>query len=216
MKIASNKEEKQLAYKVEYKRFKKALKEEFYLEAVSIGYAIIEDRLIAFLHHAGFVSRNHERLKINKMVYPYVRQLMDVSETSAIIVRSISKKVELIRRLIEMSEGEAEAIDQYVQQYLNDCKRKKSVAKPGYMLFLHRYVSNVDREEVLTLLNQIDNWRNTRNRLVHALLNQKVEYADAMKKNCAEESYSISRKLDDYLVKPFKKKSRIRGKYNIQ
>lgn len=51
--------DKKYSYKVEYSRFKTALKEEFYLEAISIGYAIIEDRLVAFLHHAGIVTRNH-------------------------------------------------------------------------------------------------------------------------------------------------------------
>lgn len=66
MEIAKTGKEKQLTYTTEYRQFNKAMKEEFYLEAVAIGYAIIEDRLTAFLHHAGVVTRTNEDLRINR------------------------------------------------------------------------------------------------------------------------------------------------------
>ena len=40
-------------YRVQIGRLKKALKEHFYLEAIFIEYAIMEDRLEAILRHAG-------------------------------------------------------------------------------------------------------------------------------------------------------------------
>lgn len=40
-------------YRVQISRLKKALKEHFYLEAIFIEYAIMEDRLEAILRHAG-------------------------------------------------------------------------------------------------------------------------------------------------------------------
>ena len=61
--------EKQKAYRNEFSRLGKALKDEFFLEAIAIGYAVIEDRLISFLHHAGIVSRTKENLLINRAVY---------------------------------------------------------------------------------------------------------------------------------------------------
>ena len=42
MRTIQTGKEKQLVYAHEYKRLKKALQEEFYLEAIAIGYAIIE------------------------------------------------------------------------------------------------------------------------------------------------------------------------------
>ena len=55
--------EKQEAYSIEYTHFKKALKEEFYLEAVAIGYAIIEDRFNAFFHYAGIHKHRLDKAK---------------------------------------------------------------------------------------------------------------------------------------------------------
>ncbi len=57
MLSVKNGKEKQLVYSTECARFKKAIKSQFYLEAVAISYAIIEDRLIAFPYHAGIATR---------------------------------------------------------------------------------------------------------------------------------------------------------------
>ena len=48
------------------------------------------------------------------------------------------------------------------------------------------------------------------------MLNKPVDTAEEKKKSCAERSYSLTRELDNYLVKPFKKNNRLRKKYNIQ
>lgn len=57
-------------YKEQMGRLKKALKEQFYLEAISIEYAIIEDRIESVLRHSGvFRSDKHNMLnkKLNKL-----------------------------------------------------------------------------------------------------------------------------------------------------
>ena len=46
-------EEKYRNYKAQFDRLNKALKNEFYLEAIFIEYAILEDRTESVLHHAG-------------------------------------------------------------------------------------------------------------------------------------------------------------------
>lgn len=208
--------EKQSVYSKEYKQFNKALKEEFYLEAIGIGYAIIEDRLIAFLHHAGIVSRNQESLKINKKVYPYFRILMNTDENHKIIVNKITVKIDLINKILNMSEEEALNIDKSVAEYIEGIKRKNSIAAPGYMRALYLQKEKVKKDEVLSTLNRINPWKEVRNQLIHALLNKTTDSAYEAKKKCAEESYSITRDLDNALVKPFKRHNQLRKKYNIQ
>ena len=57
-------------YKEQMGRLKKALKERFYLEAISIEYAILEDRIESVLRHSGvFHPDKHNMLnkKLNKL-----------------------------------------------------------------------------------------------------------------------------------------------------
>jgi len=208
--------ERQKAYQTEYQRYKIAMKYEFYLEAVAICYAVIEDRLTSFLHHAGIVTRTNENLCVNKKVYPYIRRLMKKDDNYNVKIKDISVKIELVRILLNLTEERAKEIDELVYEHIKSIKRKGAVAKSGYMMDLYCKVQNVHRQEVLETLNTLDNWRDDRNKLIHALLNKTASSALEAKKNCAENGYPISRSLDDYLVKPFKKKNALRKKYNIQ
>ena len=216
MDIAKTGKEKQLTYTTEYRQFNKAMKEEFYLEAVAIGYAIIEDRLIAFLHHAGIITRTKEELKMNRMIYPYIRKLLNKDEKYSVRIKNISVKIDLITALLNMTEMEASDIDTYVSNYVQGLKRKRSIAQAGFMQDLYTELRKVNEKLVLSSFGKIEPWRKQRNQLIHALLNKTVESAKDAKKLCAEESYEITREIDNYLVKPFKKDNKLRKKYNIQ
>lgn len=216
MEIAKTGKEKQLTYTTEYRQFNKAMKEGFFLEAVAIGYAIIEDRLTAFLHHAGIVTRTNEELKINRKIYPYIRKLLDKEDDYSVKIKDISVKIALITALINMTESDANTIDVYVADYVQGLKRKRSIAQTGYMHDLYTKIKKVNTELVLSAFAKIEPWRIQRNHLIHALLNKTVESAKDVKKACAEESYAITREIDNNLVKPFKQNNRLREKYNIQ
>ena len=214
-KVTSNKE-KQFAYRIEYGRLNKAIKGGFYLEALVIGYALIEDRCVSFLHYAGIVTRDHESLAINKKVLPYVRTILGKNEKDRIVVRNISTKIDIIRALLELNEKQAEYIDDNIEQYAVS-NNKKRVARKGYMLDVCSQIDEtVDRKYVLELLDTIKPWLDKRNKLIHALLNQTVSSSDIAQRECAESVYGITRLLDDKLVKTFKKGNGIRRKYRIQ
>lgn len=216
MEIAKTGKEKQLTYTTEYRQFNKAMKEEFYLEAVAIGYAIIEDRLTAFLHHAGLVTRTNEDLRINRKVYPYIRKLLNKEDDYSVKIKDISVKIALVTALLNMTENEANAIDAYVANYVQELKRKRAIAQAGYMHDLYTEIKKVNAELVLSTFAKIEPWRIQRNHLIHALLNKTVESTKDVKKECAEESYAITRAIDNNLVKPFKQDNKLRKKYNIQ
>ena len=217
MEIVRNNLEKHQQYSKEYSRLNKALALGFYLEAVAIDYAIIEDRLVAFLHYAGIVSRNNPSLKVNQNVYPYMRKLLQRGPTDGIRVKDISVKMDLIRALLSLTEAEATQIDAEVAEYATTIGRTRHLVKEGYMLDLYRLVNErTNKNSIITIFEDLDTWRIDRNNLIHALLNKTASSSEETKRTCAYHGYDIARELDDMLVKPFKKNNNIRRKYRIQ
>lgn len=216
MDIVKTGKEKQLTYTTEYRQFNKAMKNEFYLEAVAISYAIIEDRLVAFLHHAGIVTRTNEDLRINRSIYPYIRKLLNKDNTYSIKIKDISVKIGLIKALIDMTEDDAKQIDKSIGEYVKGLKHKRSIVQEGFMIDLFNEIKKIDKHLVLNSFSQIEPWRKARNQLIHALLNKTVNSTQDVKKDCAEKGYTITREIDNYLVKPFKQGNKLRKNYNIQ
>ena len=103
-------------YREQFKRLDKALKYQFYLEAVFIAYAILEDRTKSILCYAG-------------QWLPYLKSRKKHGAT-------LDSKIKKIKKLAE---------------------EKKALP--------HRYFSDGILDEVLL-------WKEDRNRLIHALMNQ--------------------------------------------
>ena len=216
MQTVQTGKEKQLVYAHEYRRLKKALQEEFYLEAIVISYAIMEDRLVAFFHHAGIVSRQNETLAINRPIYPYMRELLGWDKDASIRIKDISVKMDLIRKLLFLTEDRAAQIDNDVARAA-DSRKKKAALRKSYMVSLQRQIDKtIDREAVLEILDRLEPWRNERNQLIHALLNKTATSSEAAQEECAYTGQDLARGIDDTLVKPFKKNNRIRRQHNIQ
>lgn len=213
MDTVKNGKEKQQAYTQSFSTLNKAMQNSFYLEAVVITYAIMEDRLVSFLHHAGIVTRGKGELKVNKRICPYMRELLG---KESIKIKDISTKIELIEALLNMSAEVAESIDAAVAKKASE-KIIRTKALPCYMVTLHEQIEKtLDWQEVSEILSAIDKWRNCRNQLIHALLSKTVATSEIAKQECAEEGYALARSIDNALVKPFKKRNNIRKKYNIQ
>lgn len=217
MDTVRNNLEKHQQYSKEYSRLNKALNLGFYLEAVAIDYAIIEDRLVAFLHYAGIVSRSNPSLKVNKQVYPYMRKLLQKGPTDNIKVKDISVKMELIRALLSLTEAEATQIDIDVAEYATTTGRTRHFVKEGYMLDLYKLVNErINKKSIITIFDDLNAWKFDRNNLIHALLNKTASSSEETKRTCAYHGYDIAREIDDMLVKPFKENNNIRRKYRIQ
>ena len=216
MKTVKNGQEKYQAYKQNFSMLNKAMKYHFYLEAVAITYAMMEDRLVSFLHHAGVVTRDKGDMSINGKVYPQMRELMGKTETESIRIKNISVKIEVIQKLLELSEEKAAEIDAAaVAKTAHKPKRKRAIE--DYMQQLRKQVqATVDHDNAMDVLNAVDKWRQYRNPLIHALMSKTTETSEITKKICAEEGCDLVRSLDHILVKDFKKDNQLRKKYNIQ
>lgn len=215
MEIAKTGKEKQNAYTKEYARLNKAMEEEFYLEAIAICYAIIEDRFVSFFHHAGIVSRSNDNLKVNKKVYPYLRLLLKKDEKYSIRIKDVSVKESLVCQLLTMNEETARNIDNLIMAYPEEKKRR--IAASGYMLALYKQMhSTIDNELIADIFFDFEPWREERNQLIHALLNKTTSSSEIAKKQCAEKGVKLARSLDNCLVKPFKEGNALRNTYRIQ
>ena len=104
IKPVKNNVEKQAAYRVQLGRYRKALNNEFYFEALLIVYAMLEDRMRSFLYYIGAVRQfNSEKLNVDK-TKSILRMLYFGSEKAAanrkINFENISVKETLIRNTI--------------------------------------------------------------------------------------------------------------------
>ena len=119
-------------YKEQAMRLKKAINSCFYLEAIFIEYAIIEDRLESALRHSG----------------------------------------------VKMGDGKFATLNSKLKKVEDIAREKKSVA--------HKYFKT-------ELIERVKEWKEERNRLIHALMKQ-VMTTEGLK-NFAEEGRNIVKTL---------------------
>ena len=220
METIKNNMDKYQAYKTQiakYNRaiedkYNRAIEEGFYYEATLISYAIMEDRMLAFLDKIGFVNITTTPKKVElsttEAVRPFLRSL--VGEKN-IDVRNISAKRRLIASIITMRYEEAE---QYEKDY---AAKQKTSNMNGYLQELYMDIdeSGIDREETLEILTKIADWCDRRNSLIHSMLNIKTgDTFDDEVETLAKESVILWRFLDNKLVVKLNN-CKLREKYSI-
>lgn len=200
------------AYKTQIAKYNRAIEEGFYYEATLISYAIMEDRMLAFLDKIGFVNitTTPEKVELSttEAVRPFLRSL--VGEKN-IDVRNISAKRRLIASIITMRYEEAE---QYEKDY---AAKQKTSNMNGYLQELYMDIdeSGIDREETLEILTKIADWCDRRNSLIHSMLNIKTgDTFDDEVETLAKESVILWRFLDNKLVVKLNN-CKLREKYSI-
>ena len=100
--VADNRE-KQQTYKDQMQRYSKAMKDEFFFEAMLIDYAMLEDRLRSTLYHAAFFA-NRDKAGCWKKTKPYlqnfVKRYKNEKENDALGVTNISGKIKVVRSML--------------------------------------------------------------------------------------------------------------------
>lgn len=202
VKQVKNNADKQLTYRVLLGRYKKALNNGFNFVAMIIVYAMLEDRLRSFLFYSGaFRQRNAKKLNVRK-TKKQLRNIYfgspELASEKKMSINKISVKIELIRKIIEWINIDNETSDDV---YL---KTLKTV-----------YESCLDLDGILETLNNIDNWRQYRNEIIHSVLNRNIDWVNSEIKNQVEEGMLYARFIDSQ-VKLLKRKNNIRVKMNIK
>lgn len=191
--------EKNTAYQKHMERFKRAKAGGFHLEAIFILYALIEDRLSAFLYHAGITNATREKITRNGKVRPQLIGTITVLSAKQPSVRPAGTKIKTIKELLVWSVGYAvnDPAFNYLDALCNQINRTKG------------------KEDMFDTLTRIEEWCVYRNELVHALLNKKVENQEEVLQNLVAEGEACNRLLQNF-VKSFKVRNTLRKTFNIQ
>lgn len=173
--------DKQRTYAEQLERYKRAISEEFYFEAMLIDYAMLEDRLLAFLYHIAFTERRETKVwkltqeQFQKIVTDYKGK----KETDSLDIKNISGKTKVLRCVLRWA-GETAG------GYQSD----------WFLPSLKRQCEGADIGGLIETLKQIDDWCAYRNEVIHALLNKNVDSLQKNLKENAECGMRLARYID--------------------
>lgn len=162
IKPVKDNKDKERTYRDLMGKHSKAMRYEFYIEAMMIDYAMLEDRLRSFLYHIGIYNdrnaykvtgRNNITTSLKSIMAKYITE----GENTSLNVGNISGKMKIIRCTLqwyEDIEGEPE------DKYLKALKKK---------------YDGIDVAGLLDTLEKVSEWKDYRNEVMHAALNKNID-----------------------------------------
>lgn len=203
IKPIENNKEKMFTYRAMMVRHRIAMDYGFYLEALMIEYAMIEDRLIAFLYHSGAIANRNVKPKINsKKTKAIIRSMMEFCEESNnninLGITNISGKIRVINSMIK-----AIFLDGF-----------EIIGSKYYDVLKKVYLSKINAVEFMDVFSNLNVWCEKRNEITHAMLNKNVFDMKEKLLPLAEEGLAIARYIDAR-VDAIKKDNKIRKAANL-
>ena len=193
--------DKQRTYREHKGRYKRAMENEFYFEALLIDYALLEDRLRAIIYHMGFL-KDRTAFRIWKKKHACLQEIIslyqDTTDSCQISIRDISGKIKIIRNILLWA---ANSEDNYQQdRHLSTLKSR---------------CQELDVDTLLLSLNQLHEWCAYRNEVIHGLMNKNLESLSGGLKSKVEEGMLLASFFDNQ-EKHLKKGNKIRKSANLQ
>ena len=193
--------DKQNSYRENLRRYNKAMQEGFYLEAILIDYAILEDRLRSYIYHLGLLntkdSYKANGTKAKKSLKGIISDYKRNNENDNFNINSISGKIKIIRCTLLWAEQEVfDKEDKYLKA-LRD-----------------QYDRYLDVDGLLATLSEIDSWREYRNEIIHSLFNKNTYSLNEDIAIQAERGMMLARFVDNQ-VKCLKRGNKIRKSINL-
>lgn len=194
--------DKQNTYRYNIRRFNKAMQEGFFLEALLIDYAMIEDRLRSFIYHIGLLNtRDSARVdgkEARDSVRDIIRRYKRGDEDDLFLMKAIAGKMKIIRCTLLWADEENLDLD---NKYLRTLRKQ--------------YDQYVDVDGLLKILEEIEQWCKYRNEIIHGLLNKNEERLNDTVMSQAEKGMELARYVDSQ-VKNVKKGNKIRRSVKLQ
>ncbi len=196
--VADNRD-KQRTYKEQIGRYNQAMRYGFYLQAMMIDYAVIEDRLRSLLYHMGFLA-NRTAVNVWKRTRPYLAEMVEKhktdNENSQLGIKNISGKIKLVRCVLQWTQEENAAHgDKFLTALKYQCE-------------------GIDIDAVLSVLQRVTTWCRYRNEVVHGLMNKNLDSLDKELEPRAEAGMLLARELDKE-IKALKRGNKIRRCLNL-
>lgn len=192
--------EKQQTYRKMLGRYRCAMKQAFYCEALMIDYAMIEDRMHSMIYHMGFLA-DRTKTGIWKKARPYLEQIVNEykreNEDTALGTTSLSGKMKILRSV-----------------FLWAANTDGGYQNNVHLTVLKSKLDAIDAERVMLVLENIDKWRVYRNEVVHAMMNKNIVQLEETMQPHAAEGMRLARELDA-IEREIKAGNRIRKKVNL-
>ena len=198
--VASNRE-KQQTYREFMARYSRAMRNEFYLEALLIDYAVLEDRLRSFLYHMGmFIKRNDYKPNVNEVkraLASIVKEWKAKEENDQLGVNTITGKMKIIR-----------------------CSAKWAALSEGvpdggrYPVELKNKLQGLDLNRLTELLDEIKAWCGYRNEVIHSLLNKNNIRVDERLESMAQRGMELACEMGGFVAQ-LKKGNTLRNKLGL-
>jgi len=192
--------EKQQTYRKMLSKFRRAMEQEFYCEALMIDYAMIEDRLHSMIYHMGFLA-DRNKTAVWKKTRQYLQQIVNEykfeKEDDTLGTATLSGKIKIVRCVFLWASNTA-------GKYQNN----------AHLTVLKSRLDEIDPERVIYVLDEIDQWKGYRNEVVHAMMNKNVLQLEETIQPYAAEGMRLARELDA-IEREIKAGNRIRRKINL-
>ena len=198
----NTREEKRMTYRAMLQRYKTAIAHEFYLEAILIDYACLEDRLRYLLYYIG-VIRSESDYKITGAHSTRIKTYRNILRTytfsdANMTISSISGKRNIVKSVFLM------LLDENQRNDSSDITR-----------VLRKQMSEPDRaKQILELLDRIENWCKYRNEVIHSLMNKNLDSLYQRLSEKAQEGHELFRELDKHVS--WVKRKNIRRRIGIE
>ena len=203
IKPVENNAEKGITYRTMMVRRRIAMNCGFYLEAIMIEYAMIEDRLISFLYHSGAISNRNTKPKVGSgATRQIIRSMVEFCEGNGknanLGITNISGKIRVTYSMIK-----AVCLDEF------------EISGNKYFDALKQiYSSKIEAMEFIAVLDKLSVWCKKRNEITHAMLNKNILDMQEKLFPLAEDGYEIARYIDNR-VDAIKRGNKIRRAANL-
>ena len=184
-----NNKEKQETYTFQLGQYRKAMDEDFFLEAMMIVYSMMEDRLKSLLYYCG-VFDSRDTLKISKVVAEDIRTAIGEEKYK---LSNITGKVAMCADIVNW------------HKLSNSFEHEYS----PYLMCLKDAIDGLDTDEVTEVFAGLRKWLDYRNEVMHAAMNKNIySLYDGLREK-VEEGMEYARALDSY-VRILKKDNSVR------
>lgn len=170
--------DKQRTYRDMLGRHNLAMKYGFFLEAILIDYAMMEDRLRSFIFYIGGLQ-NRDDLSIKGKAKKYLkRMVLDYNPKGNLGIKTISGKRQIVRAVLNWEET----------SYSTDDDR--------YLRALRADIERLDIGGLLDTLTEIEEWCDYRNECIHSVMNKNMDSLGNEIAQKAEDGMVYARFLD--------------------
>ena len=188
IKIVKDNKDKQNTYKKILPRYKTAIQNKAYFEAVLINYALLEDRLTSIQYHLALIKDRSDNL-----LYIGDKKIIDIckikfNKKEEFCFDTITKKINVLKKLFNWVENTEEKLK-----------------KGSFLYLLKNECESIDIKEMRKQLKCIEKWCGWRNEIIHGLLNKNLDdlYASIEEKVKEGNDYykylaSISKEIKTY------------------